>query len=70
MMANLPEGAFADDIDASMKLIKELGVATIPPSVFYGKSDEGKMMLRICFAKRDETLLEGVKRLKSFGKMK
>lgn len=66
MMANLPEGAFADDIDAAMKLIKDLGVATIPPAVFYGKSDEGKTMLRICFAKRDETLLEGVKRLKSF----
>ncbi|OGU58678.1 MAG: hypothetical protein A2X64_09260 [Ignavibacteria bacterium GWF2_33_9] len=67
MMAEIPAGRFESDIDASMKLIKELGVATIPPSVFYGKSDEGKSMLRICFAKRDETLIEGVKRLKTFG---
>jgi aspartate/methionine/tyrosine aminotransferase len=42
------------------------GVATIPPSVFYNKSDEGTTMLRLCFAKNDNTLIEGVNKLKQY----
>lgn len=64
IMAEFPNTAFKDDIDASMQLIKKYSVATIPPSVFYSKSDEGRSMLRICFAKTDETLLNGLNNLK------
>lgn len=63
IMVDIPEG-LGSDKDAAIKLIKEYGVATIPPSVFYSKSDEGSSMLRICFAKQDETLIQGVNRLK------
>ncbi len=63
IMAEFPN-TFADDQSAAIRLIKEYGVATIPPSVFYSKSEEGKTMLRLCFAKQDSTLLSGIEKLK------
>jgi aspartate/methionine/tyrosine aminotransferase len=64
LMVDLPD-KFTHDVEAAEVLIKEYGVATIPPSCFYKKSDEGKTMLRVCFAKDDETLKEGLKRIQS-----
>lgn len=63
IMVDIPNG-FGADREAAIKLIKEYGVATIPPSVFYSKSDEGQSMLRVCFAKKNETLIEGINRMK------
>lgn len=63
IMVDIPD-ELGYDRDATIKLIKEFGVATIPPSVFYSKSNEGKTMLRICFAKQEQTLQEGINRLK------
>jgi len=63
IMVDIPKDLGTDQ-DAAVKLIKEYGVATIPPSVFYSISDEGKSMLRICFAKHDQTLIDGINRLK------
>ena len=63
IMVDIPEG-FGNDQEAAIKLIKEYGVATIPPSVFYSKSDEGKTMLRVCFAKQDGTLINGINKMK------
>lgn len=60
IMAEFPEGKWIDDIDAAKDIVINHGVATIPPSVFYSKSDEGKTMLRICFAKKNETLEKGI----------
>lgn len=65
MMVDLPTAKFADDIEAAILLVKNYGVATIPPSVFYSESAEGKTMLRLCFAKKDETLKSGIERLKA-----
>jgi len=62
MMVDVP-AKFSDDVDAAMKLVSDFGVAVIPPSVFYSVSNEGKSMLRLCFAKKDETLIEGARRL-------
>ncbi len=62
MMVDVPKN-FTDDVDAALKLVNDYAVATIPPSAFYSVSDEGKSMLRLCFAKKDETLIEGAKRL-------
>ncbi len=64
MMVRLPEGS-DDDIDCATRLVTERRVAVIPPSVFYRNSDEGKSMLRLCFAKTDETLREGMARLQN-----
>ncbi len=48
--------------DMAIHLIKEFGVATIPVSAFYKEPVENKV-LRFCFAKKEATLLEAVKRL-------
>jgi N-succinyldiaminopimelate aminotransferase len=63
IMIDIPEGIFSSDVDAATKLVKEYGVATIPPSVFYSKSYQGNTMLRLCFAKSDETLENGIAKL-------
>jgi len=63
MMVSLPADAGMDDVQWSLRLVKEHGVAVIPPSVFYSRGTEGKSMLRLCFAKTDETLHAGISRL-------
>ncbi len=64
IMAEIPNGKFLNDVDAATRLVKENKVATIPPSVFYSKSDEGMTMLRLCFAKSDNTIINGINSLK------
>jgi methionine aminotransferase len=51
------------DVELADALIDEAGVATIPMSVFYRERPR-MSLLRLCFAKRDETLAEGALRLR------
>lgn len=51
-----------NDITLAERLTKEIKVASIPISVFYEKAPEDKI-LRFCFAKTDEMLLEAASRL-------
>ncbi len=53
---NLPEADFCK------WLTQEIGVAAIPLSAFYGNGFDQKV-IRFCFAKKDETLAEALKRL-------
>ncbi len=64
IMVDLPPDRYEDDIEAAKDLVINHGLATIPPSAFYTKSDEGGTMLRLCFAKRDRTLESGIEKLK------
>ena len=50
------------DSDFSLRLTKDIGVASIPTSVFYTKGTDHHV-LRFCFAKRQETLDKAVERL-------
>jgi methionine aminotransferase len=50
------------DVGLVDQLIDEAGVASIPLSVFYREPPPMKL-LRLCFAKRDETLVAGARRL-------
>lgn len=50
------------DVDFSIRIAKEFGVATIPVSAFYSKGIDHHV-LRFCFAKRQETLDKAVDRL-------
>lgn len=52
-----------NDIEFCKKLIMEKKVAAIPTSAFYSKSDEGKKMIRFCFAKKEETLKAAIAQL-------
>ncbi|MFO7444945.1 MAG: methionine aminotransferase [Ignavibacteriaceae bacterium] len=51
------------DTDFSNYLTKEKGVAVIPLSPFYSSSYSGKI-IRLCFAKKDEVLVEAAERLR------
>ncbi len=53
---DLPEGDFCQ------WLTREIGVAAIPLSAFYGNGFDQKVV-RFCFAKKDETLQEAITRL-------
>lgn len=50
------------EMDIAVRLTKEIGVASIPVSVFYHKNIENKV-LRFCFAKTDETLERAAEKL-------
>ncbi len=61
--------ALADEGDVALanRLVDEAGVATIPLSVFYREPPAGMRLLRLCFAKREQTLAEGARRLAAWG---
>lgn len=50
------------DFDFCVRLIRENGVAAIPVSHLYSDRHDGKL-IRLCFAKKEETLIEAGKRL-------
>ncbi|WP_448961021.1 methionine aminotransferase [Larkinella arboricola] len=50
------------DYDLAVRLTREIGVASIPVSVFYNQKNDYRI-LRFCFAKDDETLLRAGERL-------
>ena len=52
------------DVDFATRLILEYGVATIPFSAFQHEKTKNQL-IRVCFAKPDEVLIEAAKRLKS-----
>jgi methionine aminotransferase len=57
----------ADDVTFAERLLTEAGVATIPLSPFY-KDPPRLTVLRLCIAKRDQTLDDAVARLHAFAK--
>ncbi len=55
-------GVTEDDMTFGLRAVNDAGVAGIPVSAFY-ESDPVTSILRLCFAKKDETLKEGARRL-------
>jgi N-succinyldiaminopimelate aminotransferase len=55
-------GINEDDRSFCLRAVKEHGVASIPVSVFY-ETDPPRHIMRLCFAKQDETLDAAVERL-------
>ena len=56
--------AISDEPDRALaeRLTREIGVASIPVSVFYGDGEDNRV-LRFCFAKNEETLQRAAERL-------
>ncbi|RML51529.1 Methionine aminotransferase [Pseudomonas syringae pv. pisi] len=52
-----------NDVNMALWMTREHGVATIPISVFYQTLIPGQRLVRLCFAKREETLREAAKKL-------
>jgi aspartate/methionine/tyrosine aminotransferase len=55
-------GIAMSDSDFALRAVRDAGVATIPVSAFYAENPETSL-IRLCFAKRNATLDEGVERL-------
>jgi N-succinyldiaminopimelate aminotransferase len=64
-MADLAATGFDDDFAFCRWLTKEIGVAAIPPSAFYGQAHaaEGRRFARFAFCKEDATLARAAQRL-------
>ncbi|MBL8112527.1 MAG: aminotransferase class I/II-fold pyridoxal phosphate-dependent enzyme [Acidobacteria bacterium] len=56
---------FDDDVAFARHLVSKIGVAVIPPSVFYEHTEKGKGYVRFAFCKKRETLERGIDRLRS-----
>jgi len=65
MLADYSESSDLSDRAFAERLTIEGGVATIPLSPFYKNGSEEKI-IRFCFAKKEETLLEAANRLKRY----
>lgn len=56
-----------DDFSFCEFIIENYGVALIPPSSFYLKSNQGKKFFRLCFAKKQDTLEKAILSLQEVG---
>ncbi|MBC2656035.1 pyridoxal phosphate-dependent aminotransferase [Pseudomonas sp. MSSRFD41] len=52
-----------DDVEMATWMTREHGVAAIPVSVFYQQPPQGQRLVRLCFAKREETLRQAAEKL-------
>ena len=64
VMADIRPWGFSDDVSFCRYLMIDLGVAAIPPSVFYAEPTSAPVMARFCFAKQLETLHSAAERLR------
>ena len=58
--------ADVNDVEFTERLINEAGVAVIPLSPFYREPPAGMRIVRLCVAKRDETLTEAAARISAY----
>jgi aminotransferase len=65
VMAGIGPFAADDDVSFADKLVREIGVAVVPGSSFFRDKELGRSYVRFCFCKRDETLDEAARRLRS-----
>jgi aspartate/methionine/tyrosine aminotransferase len=65
VMAGIQGWGFERDVDFCRYLTTEVGVAAIPPSVFYSEPARAPLMARFCFAKELATLHAAAERLKT-----
>jgi aspartate/methionine/tyrosine aminotransferase len=63
VMTDLAAWAPASDIEFCRYLTTEIGVAAIPPTVFYAQPESAPIMARFCFAKALTTLEAAATRL-------
>jgi aspartate/methionine/tyrosine aminotransferase len=63
IMTDITDFGFKDDIEFTRHLIRDIGVACVPGSSFYGDPALGSQQVRFCFCKKDETLLLAAERL-------
>jgi aminotransferase len=68
VMTDISDFGFADDVEFTKYLIREIGVAVVPGSSFYNDKSLGAQKVRFCFCKKDETLQAAAERLQKLKK--
>lgn len=68
VMTDISEFGFDNDIEFTMHLIREIGVAVVPGSSFYHSPELGRQQVRFCFCKKDETLEAAAEKLQRLKK--
>ena len=63
IMTDISAFGFANDVEFTKHLIREVGVACVPGSSFYSVPERGAQQVRFCFCKKDETLQLAAERL-------
>jgi aspartate/methionine/tyrosine aminotransferase len=63
LLVDAADRGFEDDVSFCMYLLKEIGVAAIPPSAFYADPKTAPILARFCFAKEPGTLEAAAERL-------
>jgi aminotransferase len=66
MLADVSKTGARDDREATVRLLEEAKVAVVPGSSFYPDPEEGKMQVRLCYAKKMPDLEEACRRLRAF----
>ena len=64
VMCDISGFGFPDDVAFTKRLIEDIGVACVPGSSFFSEPERGKHIVRFCFCKKEETLLEAGARLR------
>lgn len=54
---------FKDDLAITRHLVKDIGVAVVPGSSFFGADKRGRNFIRFCFSRRPDTLSQARSRL-------
>ncbi len=63
IMADHARFGFADDVAFCTHLVEKIGVAAIPPGVFYARPELGRRLVRFAFCKKPETIAAAIERL-------
>jgi aminotransferase len=68
VMCDISDFGFANDIEFTKHLIREIGVAVVPGSSFYHDPSLGSQLVRFCFCKKDETLEAAAENLRKLAR--
>ncbi|CAN5792927.1 methionine aminotransferase [soil metagenome] len=63
LTADVSRFGFDTDVEFCRWMVREIGVAAVPPSAFYLEPATAPVLARFCFAKSDQTLNEARERL-------
>ena len=70
VMTDFSAFGYNNDVEFAHYLVKEIGVASVPGSSFYMPPELGRMQVRFCFPKKDETLIAAGERLTQLKRVK
>lgn len=63
ILADISDFGYANDVEFTYHLIKNIGVAVVPGSSFFSQPELGRSLIRFCFSKTPETLRAAQERL-------